>query len=129
MLAVVTNEDSSWKLLGRVTAEAGSGAASPIPSEGNLVEQADVSSVTVKLFDDDGIQQQTSSPAVSATIIDSLNTSGIWENLPHGGNFQFAVPLAWSATPGRYTIMVHIVYASGEETKDQVKWGVRSITD
>ena len=91
-VALVTKVGSDWTLLARVTAKNGSGAASPTTSEGNLVTQANVSSITVQKKDVAGNVLNSSSPTVATTIYNTLQTGGIWGNLSGGGNFEYDIP-------------------------------------
>jgi hypothetical protein len=71
----------------------GTGAESPDPLEGNLIQQADVASVAVKVFDSEGQQiGSTETPSAASTVFDTLQTSATWARLARGGNFRFFIP-------------------------------------
>ena len=94
-------EDIGATLIARFASIFGTGAASPDTTEGNLILQADVSSISVKVFDVDGTQISTTlSPSPASTIFDTLQTSGTWENLSRGGNFRYSVPGTYFPTGG-----------------------------
>lgn len=107
-------EDCPATVLHRFCAISGTGAASPDTSEGNLITQADTSSVAVKVFDGSGTQVLTTlAPSVSSVIYDTLQTSGTWGNLIEGGytggNFRYTIPATYFSCGGdilRVEIMV-----------------------
>ena len=118
------NEDGSFSLLGRLTAFDGTGAASPLAYEGNLVKQADLSTVTIKLFNLDSdtptTPEQTATLTISAVVFDTLQTTGIWTLLKTsggvslGGNFKYDVAASWVPTARtRYRIEVKFVSTGG----------------
>lgn len=97
-------EDSSHILLGRLASPDATGDASPVSSEGNLVVQADVASITLAVYDTSGCAPETAvysaTLAAGDVIFDTLQTSGIWANLSYGGNLYVAVPATAFPTGG-----------------------------
>lgn|SRR3990167_4032548 len=85
------NEDGSATVLGRLTARNGTGTATGVDGEGNFIEQADVSTITCKVFDLDGDPDTaTSTPTVtiSDAILDTpVTTNVIWTKDAYGYNF------------------------------------------
>jgi len=126
MFSIVTKKDSSFTVLGRITAKNGSGAASPTASEGNLVQQADISSISIKQLDASGneISGRSATPSVSDVIHDTLQTSGIWGAISGGGNFEWDGEYSWAATAGEFILRVEIDYTGGEQTVDCVSWRI-----
>ena len=55
----IANEDGSCTLIGLVTARDGTGAAAPTASDGNLVLAADLTSITLNVFDVDSTTPNT----------------------------------------------------------------------
>lgn len=92
----VTNEDGSYSILGRVCALQGTGTAVN-PREGNPLKQADVGSITAKVFNlgtdqfNESGTEITPAPTLTAAanVYDTLQTSG-WptDDDPDGYNFR-----------------------------------------
>lgn len=96
-------EDTPYELYMRVTAFAGTGSASPVASEGNLLKIADVASIAVKAYDvTDGTQNGTTlAPTVNTTIYDTLQTTGVWSRISSGGgNCRIVCPATFFPTGG-----------------------------
>jgi len=119
----IVNQDGDVTLLGRVCFRDATGATSPSPCEGKLVQQADLSSITVELFDLDGADpdtaDQTSTPTIADVIFNTLQTSDIWTNVSGGGNFLFDVPASWLTTGSRN----YLVQAKFTNTGGKVGFG------
>ena len=86
-------EDGSATVLARVTARDGTGSYTGVRGEGNWLKQADVSTITCKVFDLDGTDPTTPTrePAVtvSSAILDTPVTDGEdWDEDDTGYNFQ-----------------------------------------
>lgn len=84
-------------ILGRLTMDDGSGSASPVASEGNLVVAADLASIRIQVFDITGgaeTQTYSATPSASSVIQTTLQTSGIWGKIldGRGGNFKARIP-------------------------------------
>ena len=85
---------SPLDLFARLTAVTTAGmTASPVASEGYLIKQADVSSISVKSYSS-GVQiGTTQSPSPSAVIYDTLQTAAVWGVVGvSGGNAKYQVP-------------------------------------
>lgn len=104
-----TVEDCQCTLLARVCAIAGTGSTSPVASEGKLIKQADVSSISVKAFDEDGTQiGSTQTATISTTIFDTIQTSETWALIPSGGNFRYTCPTSFFPVGGD-TVRVEVL--------------------
>lgn len=81
-------------LFARLTAVTTAGmTASPVASEGYLIKQADVSSISVKSYASEVQVGTTQAPAVSSVIYDTLQTSAVWGVVGvSGGNAKYQVP-------------------------------------
>lgn len=89
-------EDSTVEILGRVTARNGSGAATGIGGEGKFLQQADVSSITCKVYNltDDATTVDTDlgSLTVSSVILNTVDSSGeVWTKDDIGYNFRHTI--------------------------------------
>lgn len=87
------NEDSHATVLARITARDGTGAATSIDGEGNFLKQADISSITCKVFDLDGDTPDTAiftpTVTISSAVLDTpVTTNVIWTKDVTGYNFQ-----------------------------------------
>lgn len=92
MFDVIWNEDSSATALGRITARDGSGAATGVDGEGNWLQQADISSITCKVFDLDSTTPDTAIATPTVTVSDAVldtpvTTNVIWTKDTIGYNF------------------------------------------
>lgn len=117
-------EDIGATLIARFASVFGSGAASPDTTEGNLIQQADVSSISVKVFDSDGAQiGSTLTPTASSVIFDTIQTSGTWGNLQRGGNFRYSVDGTYFPTGGT-TNRVEVIIALTDGHKLPAVWSL-----
>lgn len=94
-------EDCQVVIFHRFCAISGSGAASPVTKEGNLITQSNVSSISVKIFDSTETQISTTlTPTAASTVFDTLQTTLTWGNIPDklGGNFRYVIPAAYQAS-------------------------------
>lgn len=115
-------EDIGATLIARFASVFGSGSASPVATEGNLIQQADVSDISVKVFDSVGSQiGDTLTPAASAVVFDTLQTSATWGNLTQGGNFRYSVPGTYFPT-GNTANRVEIVITLTDGHKLPAVW-------
>jgi hypothetical protein len=85
-------EDGSATVLARLTGRSGSGSATGIAGEGNWLQQADVSTITCKVFDLNSETPTTAivepSVTVSTDVLDTPVTSTtIWTRDTTGYNF------------------------------------------
>lgn len=86
------SEDGDATALGRITARNGSGAATGVDGEGNWLQQADVSTITCKVFDLNSATPDTpiATPTVtvSTSVLDTpATTNVIWTKDSTGYNF------------------------------------------
>lgn len=96
MFAVNWKEDSSCEVLGRVTARNGTGSATGVDGEGKFLQQADVSSITAKIYnltdDPDGESPVEQTLTVSQVILDTVDESGeVWTQDDIGYNFRHSI--------------------------------------
>ena len=117
------NEDGDFSIIGRVTAFDGTGAASPLEEEGNLVKQADLTSIQVKIYNTQSetptTAEQTANPTVASVIFDTLQTTGIWKLIRGGGNFKYDVAASW-VPAGRTAYRIEVKFTT---TGSKVYWG------
>lgn len=109
-------EDGSATLMARVCASDGTGAATGVPGEGNWVKQADLSSITCKVFNRSSSTPDTATTAptitISSVIQDTPVTSRVlWDVDYTGYNFVYAVDPATFATGGD-EYLVEMVFTS-----------------
>lgn len=116
-------EDTSVPLIARVTSISGSGSTSPISSEDNLINQSDVSSITVKVYDSSGTLITSDTPSASSTVFNTIQTTKSWQSLSVGGNFRYVLPAAASPT-GNTTNRVEIMIIQTDGTKLPCLWDV-----
>ena len=89
---VVWHEDGSCTALARVTARDATGAATGISGEGKWVKQADLSTITCKVFDRSSSTPDTAIATPTVTISSAINdtpvTDGVlWTEDSTGYNF------------------------------------------
>ena len=103
----VVNEDGSFSVLGRVCSLDGSGDEYG-EGEGNVLQQADVSAITCKVFDlgtDEAATGTAVSPdptvTISTSVFDTLRTVG-WPTDRVGYNFRHDLGPTYTADPGEY---------------------------
>jgi hypothetical protein len=117
-------EDGSFTILGLITSRDGNGAPALNPTEGNLITQADLSDVTIAIYDPLGDTPETplftQSLDIATVIFDVLQTTGIWGLLSDGGNFLFDIPATWISNGGQvYRIQVRFTTTGGN-----ISWGL-----
>ena len=98
---IEVREDTQFTLMARFCAIAGSGAVSPVAKEGNLITQANVSSISVKIYDASGTIIGTElTPTASSTVFDTLGTTATWLNIEDGlgGNWRYTVAGTYAPT-------------------------------
>jgi hypothetical protein len=116
-------EDTQVPLIARVTSISGSGATSPISSEDKLITQADVSSISVKVYDSSGTLITSATPSAASTVFDTIQTSLSWQGLTVGGNFRYILPAAASPV-GNTTNRVEILITQTDGTILPALWDV-----
>lgn len=92
-------EDSTNTVLGRLTARGGSGSATGVNGEGNWLQQADISEITVKTYNLDSETPSTAvyedTLTVSNVVLDTpVTTQVIWTQDSVGYNFIVDLPPA-----------------------------------
>lgn len=107
------NEDGTFSVLARVTSLDGSGAEVR-PGEGALLQQADVSAITCKVYDlgssrhADAGTEVTPAPTVTVatSVLDVPVTTG-WSvpDDPHGYNFRHDVAAAYAPSSGVWYLL------------------------
>lgn len=123
--SVIFSEDGTNTILGRAVARDGTGSASPVATEGNLIKRADLSSATVAVYDLSSATPETAvysaTLTISTVIYETLQTSGIWGLVAdgEGGNFLCDLPPAAFPTGGHtYQVEVKLTTTGGS-----VGWG------
>ena len=118
--------DGSATVIGRVTARNGSGAATGISGEGKFVQQADLSTITAKVFekDADGVFVEiTPAPTVTVAtaILDTVDTTNeIWTVDTIGHNFIHDLGAVYFPNGGKIVKAEYkFTYVGGD-----VGWGV-----
>jgi len=86
------NEDGDCTVLARVTARNGSGSATGVSGEGNWIQQADLSTITCKVFDLSGTTPNTEIATPTVTISTEIQdtpvtATTIWTQGTTGYNF------------------------------------------
>lgn len=114
------HEDGPFSVLGRVTSLAGSGEE-VIQGEGPVIQQADVSTITAKVFEladqyAEAGTEVTPAPTLTAAanIFDTLRTAG-WRSDPHGYNFRHDLGAAYLADPGEWRCVEYKITLTGGE--------------
>ena len=125
-IQVEWREDGSATVIGRVTARNGSGAATGISGEGKFVQQADLSTITAKVFekDADGVFVEiTPAPTVTVAtaILDTVDTTNeIWTVDTIGHNFIHDLGAVYFPNGGKIVKAEYkFTYVGGD-----VGWGV-----
>lgn len=103
---VIFHEDSAATILGRLTARSGlaSGSATGVPGEGRWLQQADITSITCAVFDEDAAGTAdttaiaTPTVTISTSVLDTPVTSNeIWTK--GGPGYNFLHDLAYTNFP------------------------------
>ena len=111
----VVNEDGTWSVLARLCGLDGSGDEHR-EGEGNVLQAADVSTVTCKVYDlgddetTDPGTEVTPAPTVTVatSVLDTLRTTG-WREDKIGYNFRHDLGPTYSATGGEYRRAEYVV--------------------
>lgn len=93
-------KDRPCHIAGRFTALTATGNTSPVSSEGDLIRQADVSSITCQVYGPTGSLINTYTPTAASNVYDTIQTAEEWENLTDGGNFLYTIPASAFPTAG-----------------------------
>jgi hypothetical protein len=104
----IVNEDGSYSILSRITSLDGTGDEL-VSGEGNCIKQADLTSITVKIFDlgtdKDNPSGEEIVPAatvsISINIFDTLRTSG-WDKQKDQYGYNFRHDLSSAYCPDAY---------------------------
>lgn len=112
------NEDGDATALGRITARNGSGAATGVDGEGNWLQQADVSTITCKVFDLNSATPETAittpTVTVSSAVLDiPVTTNVIWTKDTTGYNFLHDLAASNFPTGGHWYRVEYTVTLSG----------------
>lgn len=104
------HEDSSATLLGRITAKNGTGEYTGVPGEGNWLKQADIATITGKVFDLDGDTPATPTQefdvTIATSVIDTPDASGeVWTVDSIGYNFQWNLPSTYVPSSGHRIVV------------------------
>lgn len=85
-------EDTPYTIMARFAALQASGATSPVQTEGTLILKADITSISVKAYDDEGTLITETAPSKADVWYDALQTTGVWAKVARGGNFLYTCP-------------------------------------
>ena len=108
-------EDTPYEVLARLCARTASGAASPVESEGTLLNQSDISSISCKVYDPEGTLIVQTTPVVSDAVYNTLQTTGVFSRMPNGGNFVYKIPAtAFPTGDTTNTAEITLTLGSGE---------------
>lgn len=112
--AIRINEDSSLTLLGRIASRNGTGAATGKAGEGKFLKQADISTITCKVFDLDGATPDTAvaTPTVtlSSAVLDTPVTTDVdWTYDSYGYNFVHEIANTVFTEPNRHYLIEYKV--------------------
>lgn len=112
-------EDTPYTILARLCARVASGAASPVETEGKLIQQADVTSVTCKVYDSTGALVISTTPTVSDVIYNTLQTSQVFAKVSQGGgNFLYQIPATGFPTGATsVTVELTVTLTTGEPVR------------
>lgn len=119
---VVWNEDAGATVLGRIAARNASGAQTGVSGEGRWIKQADVSSITCKVFDLDSATQDvaiatptvTVAEAVLDTPLTSADSNSVWTKDSYGYNFIHDLAASCFPTGGHaYRVEYEVTLAGG----------------
>lgn len=111
-------EDTPLTLMGRFCARQATGSISPIAKEGVLLLKADITSISVKSYDDEGTLITETTPAKADAWFDILQTTGVWAAVVRGGNFLYDCPAAmFPAGNELVRLEITVTLTSGEPVR------------
>lgn len=100
-------EDTEATIIGRICAVQGTGATSPVPREGKLLLQADISTLIAKAYTAAGALINSYTLTIASCIFDTLGTTITWANLQGGGNLRAEIP-ATAFPAGSETVTIEV---------------------
>lgn len=112
-------EDGSATALARIAARNGSGSATGVDGEGNWLQQADISTITFKVFDLDSDTPGTATESGSVTIVTSVldtpvTAQTIWTKDTTGYNFLHDLPATYFPSGNRrYQVEYKVTLTGG----------------
>lgn len=115
-------EDSTVEILGRLVARNGSGVYTGQRGEGRFLQQADVSSITAKVYNLDvsetTVDTDLGSLTIANVILDTVDDSGeIWTPDDIGYNFRHQIADTVFVSPGStYRVEYKVTLVGGEVT-------------
>jgi len=121
------NEDGSATLEAREVIRDGTGTT--VAGEGNCAKQADLSSITLKVFDisiDPPTEILSATLTISSVIFDSLQTDATWVPVVDstGYNFRYIVPTtAFPTGDHKYRVEVKFTTTGGYVWTDRYEGG------
>lgn len=125
------NEDGPFNALNRVVSLDGTGEEVK-RGEGPVILQADVSSISCKVFEladgfADAGAEVTPAPSLTAAdnIFDTLRTSG-WSQDDLGYNFRHSVGATYLADPGAWRLIEYKITLTGGEVI-WIEWRVKTL--
>lgn len=112
-------EDGSATVLGRLAGRTGSGNATGVDGEGNWLQEADISTITCKIFDLDSSTPDTATETptvtISSVILDTpVTTNVVWTKDTIGYNFIHTLSSTYFPTGDRrYRVEYEVTLAGG----------------
>lgn len=130
-IKVIWPEDGSAIVLGRVTSHNGSGAVTGKDGEGNFTKQEDLTSITVKVLQQDefgALSETTPAPTVviANAILDvprDIDSNVLWVLDGIGYNFIFHVASLYFPTKGKI-VRVEFTYSYDVANNSAIGHGV-----
>lgn len=115
---VTWDEDGDATALGRITARNGSGDATGVDGEGNWLEQADVATITCKVFDLNSATPDTpiATPTVTVatSVLDTPETTNVaWTKDTTGYNFVHDLAASNFPTGNHWYVVEYTVTLTG----------------
>ena len=86
------------------------------PDDGEAIQQADLSSISYKVFNESNVEVATGSLSISGVIYDSYVTGDArWDQGGNGYNFLWAPPVTTVPAAGEYTFEVLFTPVLGQQ--------------
>jgi hypothetical protein len=119
------NRGAPFDALGRLCVfAAGTRTASPVATEGFLIKQADVTSISVRGWIGRIQVGSTQTPTVSNVIYDTLQTTGAWATVTGGGgNAYYQIPASLMDVSTDH-VRVQIELTMTDSTKMEWLWDI-----
>lgn len=111
-------EDTPYTVMGRFCARLATGATSPVAKEGKLILKADITSISVKAYDSEGVLIVETTPSKTDVWYDTLQTTSVWTAVTRGGNFLYDCPATMFPSGNEMVrLEVTVTLTSGEPVR------------